>query len=42
MESWEFVVQLYSLQLATLHSDKLVALSAVARTYSENNQEYGT
>lgn len=42
MEPWEFVVWLYSSRKATLHSDKLVALSAVARTYSENNHEYGT
>lgn len=42
MPAWESVVQLYSSRQATLHSDKLVALSAVARTYSENNLECGT
>lgn len=41
MQPWETVVQLYSCRRATLHSDKLVALSAVAQTYSENNQDYG-
>lgn len=40
-QPWESVVQLYSSRQATLHSDKLVALSAVAQTYSENNQDYG-
>lgn len=41
MPAWESVVQLYSPRRATLHYDKLVALSAVARTYSENNPECG-
>lgn len=41
MEPWETVVQLYSSRKAKLHADKLVALSAVAQTYSENNQDYG-
>lgn len=37
MPDWEFIVELYSPRQATLHYDKLVALSAVARTYSENS-----
>lgn len=41
MKPWDSVVRLYSPRQATLHSDKLVALSAVARTYSEENPGYG-
>lgn len=41
MQPWESVVHFYSSRQATLHSDRLVALSAVAQTYSENNQDYG-
>lgn len=39
MLPWEDIVQLYSPRRATLHSDKLVALSAVAQTYSENAKQ---
>lgn len=42
MQTWESIVQIYSSRQVTLHADKLVALSAVARTYSENSQECGT
>lgn len=42
MLPWEIIVQLYSPRHATLPSDKLVALSAVAQTYSENVKQHDT
>lgn len=42
LPAWESVVQLYSPRQATLHSDKLVALSAIAQTYGEYNEECDT
>lgn len=42
MLPWEDIVQLYTPRQATLCSDKLVALSAVAQTYSENVKQRDT
>lgn len=42
MMPWESIIQLYSPRQATLCSDKLVALSAVAQTYSENAKQDDT
>jgi hypothetical protein len=42
MQSGETIVQIYAPRRVTLHSDKPVALSAVAQTYGESNQGYGT
>lgn len=42
MLPWEDIVQLYSPRQVTLCSDKLVALSAVAQTYSENVKQRDT
>lgn len=41
VQSWESFVRLYSRRQATLHSDRLVALSAVAQIYSESKQNVG-
>lgn len=42
MQPWHNIVEQYSHQDMSLPSDKLVALSAVAQTYSQNADEYGT
>lgn len=41
LEPWDHIVVLYADRQATLPSDRLVALSAVAQTYSESSHEYG-
>ncbi|ROV88491.1 hypothetical protein VSDG_09310 [Cytospora chrysosperma] len=42
MQPWDKIVEQYSLQDMALPSDKLVALSAVAQTYSQSALQYGT
>lgn len=42
MRPWDDIVEQYTLQDMSLPSDKLVALSAVAQTYSQNARQYGT
>lgn len=42
MQPWEYIVQQYSDQEMTLTSDKLIALSAIAQTYSQTGDDYGT
>lgn len=42
MRPWDEIVEQYTPQDMALPSDKLVALSAVAQTYSQNADRYGT